>query len=156
VGLAWPVYVKVANEQFIICDHLAVDGVEVLAAVKVLRDKGGGDVLGRTVKPHHHAVNRVREAGKTVTIHHEGGRGVHLLFGGHLQELCFVLANGPRHFLDSATNSCLRDARTKSRSSLKLAARIVIESDQHLLQHGQGPTPLGRIVELIIQQVHKS
>ncbi len=80
MGLAWPVTVKVADEELIIADNLTVEGIKVLAAFEVLQIDVSQKAAPSSIKPHHHPVNRNGKARQQEPLHYLGGRRLHLVF----------------------------------------------------------------------------
>jgi hypothetical protein len=133
VGSAWPVTIKVADEELIIADNLTVEGIKVLAAIEVLQIDVTRKAARSCVKPHHHPVNRKGEARQKEPLHYAGGRRLHLVFCRHLQVCRLVLANGPRNTLNDTAHGRLGNTTTKARRALEMATSIVVECNQDLL-----------------------
>jgi hypothetical protein len=82
-----------------------------------------------------------------------GGRDLLLLFCEHLQEPSLVLADCVQDAQGDVTHSWLRDASTECRGAMEMAARVVIQGNEKLLKHRQGPAPFCIDVQLIVKHV---
>jgi hypothetical protein len=80
MGPAWPVTVKVADEELIIADNLTVEGIKVLAAIEVLQIDVTRKAARSCIKPHHHPVNCKGKARQQEPLRYAGGRRLHLVF----------------------------------------------------------------------------
>jgi len=136
---------------------LSIDGVKVLPAGEVLQRQGAGGKATRSrVEPYHHPVHSVGDLRQMMCLHHAGGRGRHLRLRRHLQEPRLVLANGEGYALRHTASCRLRDPGAEASGPLEMAARIVVESHQHLLQHSQRPAPIAHKVKLLEEHVNES